>query len=466
MKTRFWHPRSLRWRLLLWHGLLLAVVLGGFGATLYEMEGRKLLQRADESLAGPLSELHRAMARGGRGPEPLDHPRPPPREFRLDESLAFTLKAAGVYYVVWSRTGARIGGSAEAPEDIAMPGSVEGFSLVPLHRSVGERREAFLHTPPGECLLAGRWITAERQAHRREGWLWLGLGAGILLTALGVDAWLLGRALRPIQSISAAAERIAGGALHERISEQSAAEEMAGLIAVLNRSFDRLEELIASQRRFTADAAHELRTPLTVLLTEMELALARERSGEEYRETLQVCARASERMEGLIDSLLMLARLDEGAGGMQAAPCDLHEIARDAVEALRPLSRQAGVQLDLEGEPARCSGDARLLGQIATNLIGNALRHNQSGGWARVSTGSDAQGVWLSVADNGPGIAAKDLPHLFERFYRADASRSRHSGGAGLGLAISQKLAALHGGKITVESKPGEGCVFTLRLPV
>ena len=465
MKTHWWNPRSLRWRLLLWHGLLLAVVLCGFGLTLYEMEGRKLLQRADESLAAPLSELHRALARGGRGPESLSNPRPPPRAFELEAGLAQRFAEQGVYYVAWSRTGQRIGGSADAPAEVTPPDVEVGPSLVQLQRSVGDRREAFLFTPPGECLLVGRWLTAEREAHRGEGWLWLGLGAGILLAALGVDAWLLGRALRPIKAISAAAERIAGGHLQERIPERGGVAEMAGLITVLNRSFGRLEELIASQRRFTSDAAHELRTPLTVLLTELESALTRERSGEEYQETLRVCARASRRMEGLIEALLMLARLDEGAAEMQRERCDLREVAREAVEAVAPLAAQSGIEMKVEGDAAICAGDARLLGQIASNLIGNAVRHQEGPGWVRVRTGRDGATVWLAVADQGPGIAAADLPRVFERFYRADASRSRHRGGAGLGLAISQRLAMLHGGEIQVESRPGEGSTFTLRLP-
>jgi two-component system OmpR family sensor kinase len=465
MRTRWWIPCSLRWRLLLWHGLLLALVLCGFGLTLFEMEGRKLLQRVDESLAAPLSEMHRALARSGRGPESPGNPRPPPRTFNVGAGLEEAFAAAGVYYVAWSRLGQRIGASENAPAGVAQPDPAAGPSLVPSHRSAGERREAFLFTPPGECLLVGRWITAERKAHHAEGWIWLGLGTGILLAAMGVDAWLLGRALRPMETISTAAEEIASGRLRERISGHGAVTEMAGLIAVLNRSFGQLEELVASQRRFTSDAAHELRTPLTVLLTELELARTRERSAEAYRETLRVCSRAARRMEGLIDSLLTLARLDEGAAELTKERCDLRAIAMEAVDALRPVADQAGIKVEVSGEAAFCAGDARLLSQIAANLIGNAVRHNEAGGWVRASTGGDAKGVWLTVADNGPGITAEDLPRVFERFYRADASRSRHRGGAGLGLAISQRLALLYEGEIRVESRPGEGCTFTLRLP-
>lgn len=465
MQARFRLPRSLRWRLLLWHAVLLSVVLSGFGLALFELEGRKLLQRADESLAGPLSALHQALARGGRGPEPLNTPRPPPTAFRLEKTEQDNLTAAGVYYAAWSRTGQRIGGSDDAPLDLVLPDGPEDAPLVPRHRTWGERREAFLFTPPGECLLAGRRITSELAEHRREGWLWLGLGAGILAAALGVDAWLLGRALRPLESISAAAERIAAGALQERISEQGAVVEMAGLIAVLNRTFGRLEELIASQRRFTADAAHELRTPLTVMMTEMELAMSRERSGEEYRKALEVCVRAARRMEGLIDSLLLLARLDEAGNGIAKEACDLRDIARESAAMFEGLAGQNGVELQTGGASAPCAGDARLLGQIVQNLVSNAVRYNRPGGWVRVTTGADAADVWLAVADSGPGIAEEDLPRVFERFFRADASRSRATGGAGLGLAISQRLAGLHGGRITVESRPGAGSTFTLRLP-
>jgi two-component system OmpR family sensor kinase len=465
-------PRAIRWRLLAWHVLLLAALLAGFGWTVHELEGRKVMQRVDGSLSGPLSMLHRALARGrdepggrGRVPGP-GQDLPPPRGLRLDKEAEAALAEPGMYYVAWSRTGERLAASANAPLEARLPDPSGGTPLVPVFQMAGERREAFIFTPPGECPMTGRAIGKELAEWRRDGWRLALLGGLILVAGVTVDGWLVGRALRPIGQISATADRIARGNLAERIGGADADSELGRLIAVLNQMFDRLQSVFDQQQRFTADAAHELRTPLTVLLAETQRALGRERDAGAYRETIEVCQRAASRMDGVIESLLALARI-EGDGESEGwERCDLCGIAGDAVKGAEALAAQSGVKIGCAGEPTVVRAREGQLTQIVTNLIANAIHYNQEGGEVRLAIRAEAGWGVLEVGDTGPGIAEAHLAHVFERFYRVDESRNRNRGGVGLGLAICQSLAVAQGGELSVKSRVGEGSVFTLRVPL
>jgi len=269
--------------------------------------------------------------------------------------------------------------------------------------------------------------------------------------------------LRPIENISAAAVKISAGDLSQRINVAEAESELGQLAAVLNSTFARLEAAFAQQQQFTADAAHELRTPVSVMLTQTQTALNRERSGAEYRETLEACQRASQRMRKLIESLLELARLDAGQETLKRLRFDLSQMANDCVELVRPLADERGVKILSELAPLEITGDSERLAQVVINLLTNAIQYNRSGGEARLKLESPGNLAVLTVADTGPGIPIEDLPHVFERFYRGDKSRS--SGNTGLGLAISKAIVEAHGGTIEVLSKPGAGTTFTVRLP-
>jgi heavy metal sensor kinase len=234
---------------------------------------------------------------------------------------------------------------------------------------------------------------------------------------------------------------------------------------MLNHTFARLQASFDRQAQFTADASHELRTPLSVMLTQTQTALARERTAAEYRESLTACQRAAQRMRRLTESLLTLARLDSGETATRREPCDLGRITSEAVELLRPLAEQQGVSLAVELAPAPCSGDAEQLAQVVTNLVTNAIYHNRPGGSVQVRLASQTGAVALSVCDTGQGIAPEDLPHIFDRFFRADQARSGASGRTGLGLAITKAIVEAHGGSIEVVSELGYGRTFTVRLP-
>jgi heavy metal sensor kinase len=327
-------------------------------------------------------------------------------------------------------------------------------------------REFVQPTSRGIVILVGRDIAADwAETQRLAGWL-AGAGAGVLLLGLAGGWWLTTRALRPITDISATAVKIAAGDLSQRISVDSTETELGELAGVLNSTFSRLEAAFAQQVRFTSDAAHELRTPITVMLTQTQTALARERNAAEYRETLEACRRASVRMRKLIESLLELARLDSGQEPIGRATFDLAQIVAEAVENIRPIASERPVAITTQLTPAMCQGSPERIAQVVTNLLANAIHYNQENGKIQVIVEVQIGFASLTVTDTGLGIAPEDLPHIFERFYRADKARTRARGHAGLGLSISKAIAETHGGTLAAASELGKGSVFTLRLPL
>jgi len=297
-------------------------------------------------------------------------------------------------------------------------------------------------------------------------WSLSGIGGLVLVLGLTGGWWLSTRAIRPIEDISATAVKIAAGDLSQRINVADTDNELGRLAGVLNSTFARLEAAFAQQGRFTADAAHELRTPVTVILTQVQTALKQERAAAEYRATVEACQRAAQRMRGLLESLLELARLDAGQEPMRTRRFDLARTVSDCVELVQPLAAERGIKIQSELPALEIVGDPGRLAQVFTNLLSNAIHYNKDHGEIRVSVQRRDGAALVTVADTGEGISEQDLPHVFERFFRADKSRSSAAGRNGLGLAISKAIVTAHGGGIEVESKPGAGATFTVRLPL
>lgn len=319
---------------------------------------------------------------------------------------------------------------------------------------------------PGEWVLVGRSNAAETDELRRVAMRLAGVGGAVLLLGLVGGWWIASRAIRPIDDISATAAKISGGDLSQRISVANTDNELGRLAGVLNATFAQLETAFARQRQFTSDAAHELRTPVAVMLTQVQSALTKERSGAEYRETIEACQRAAQRMRRLTESLLTLARLEAGPEAINRIRFDLAVTIRECVGLIGPLAAEHGVELICEIPPLEWEGDPERLAQVLTNLLTNAIQYNQPPGEVRVTARSSAGAIELTVADTGVGISAADLPHVFERFFRADKSRTGSTGHAGLGLAISKAIIEAHGGTIELTSQPGAGTTVTVRLPV
>jgi heavy metal sensor kinase len=318
--------------------------------------------------------------------------------------------------------------------------------------------------PSGETILAGCSIVPEIKQLRHTAWILFGVGGIILIFGLAGGGWFVSRALRPIENISAAAVKISAGDLSQRINVAEAESELGQLAAVLNSTFARLEAAFAQQQQFTSDAAHELRTPVSVMLTQAQTALNRERTAPEYRETMAACQRAAQRMRRLIESLLALARLDAGQEVLNRLQFDFSKTVSDCVEMVKPMAEERGVKISTELSPLEITGDSDRLAQVVTNLLTNAIQYNLPDGEVRVKLESQNGLAVLIVADTGAGISSEDLPCVFERFYRADKSRS--TGGNGLGLAISKAVVEAHGGTIEVASEENAGTTFIVRLPV
>lgn len=303
--------------------------------------------------------------------------------------------------------------------------------------------------------------------------LWSLLGA--LATCLAVGgvgaAWgsnrLARRLTRPLERIADGARAVSGASLSARIPEVSSDEELREVTGILNEMLGRLEAAFENERRFLADASHELRSPLANVRGTIEVALRRPRSGEEYRETLAASLDEIERLSRLVNALLTLSRADAGQLPYAYAPCRLAAVAEGAVKAHASRAAERGVRLELAAaEPFELLADADRLREVIDNLVDNALRYAPPDSAIVVSVRREGDRARLSVQDSGPGLSLDEQVHVFDRFYRADRSRSRHSGGTGLGLSIAKAIVDAHRGRLSVQSAPGHGCTFLVDLPI
>jgi signal transduction histidine kinase len=299
----------------------------------------------------------------------------------------------------------------------------------------------------------------------------------VLLAGVGLP--LVRASLAPLREIETTAAAIASGDLSRRIDHAVGNTEVGRLAEALDAMLASIEaaylaradgeaRALRSQdrmRRFIADASHELRTPLTSVrgLAEYGLQQGDGASPEELLRLMGLIAREAGRMGRLVDDLLLLARFDAGRA-LDRQPVDLASIAAEAVQQARIVA--AGRPITLEAaEPVIVDADKERLRQIIDNLIGNAIQHTRPGTPVTVTATGEPGSGWLTVADSGPGMTQEQASHVFERFYRTDDARTRARGGSGLGLAIAASLAAAHGGELTVDTQPGHGAAFHLRLP-
>ncbi len=278
--------------------------------------------------------------------------------------------------------------------------------------------------------------------------------------------FLAGRALAPIDQITRIARRISAEDLSRRLDLRLPDDELGRLAHTFDDMIARLDEAFRRQRQFTADASHELRTPLTSIKGQVEVTLSRERSPQTYREVLGTVNEEVDRLIRLVGSLLTLARADAGQIPIAKERVDLAGLVASVVEQVRPLAEERGVALEVATAPsATLEADEDLLLQLLLNLLDNAIKYTEKGGQVTVGWASRDGSMELRVRDTGAGIPPEQVPRIFDRFYRVDKARSRAEGGTGLGLSICRWIAEAHGGSISVESTPGTGSTFTLRLP-
>ncbi len=300
----------------------------------------------------------------------------------------------------------------------------------------------------------------------------------LIVAALG-GYWLAARAMRPVRQITRAAQTISATDLSQRLVIRRR-DELGELAATFDSMLDRLESAFARQRQFTADASHELRTPLAIIDLEASRALAAPRTQTEYERALATIQAENTYMARLVGNLLTLARADANQAITVSERIDLSDVALEVVERLAPLAHQSEITLQVGALPeAPIWGDRGLLGQALSNLIENAIKYTVGVGshvtlTTEIAERDGREWAVARVCDNGPGIAHEHLPHLFERFYRVDSARARSSldeaqpakDGAGLGLAIVNRVAQAHGGEFYVESSKGIGATFEVWLPL
>ena len=456
--------RSLRLRLTLWYVLLLAVILAGFSAGIYLTLQHNLNDGLDGTVENRANVLLDVL-RYENGSPTLDGvvSSSDPNEV---ESFIRVFDASGR-----STFDTSVAAGTVAVDQRAVEAALSGETR---SRNVDMGDETFrVRTLPIE------------QAGRISGALEVGESRGdvadtlrILLVILAVaypltlgvasfgGIFLAGRALSPIDRLTGLARRISAEDLSQRLDLKLPDDELGRLARTFDEMIARLEAAFRRQREFTADASHELRTPLTAIKGQVEVALGQPRDAGSYREVLQVVNEEVDRMIRLVGSLMTLARADAGQIPIAPEAVNLSQLVAAAAEQVRPVLDQRQVEMRLEPGPAvTLRADEDLLLQLLLNLLDNAGKHTPPGGRVTVgwTTANGRVEVW--VRDTGVGMAPEHLPHIFDRFYRADKARSRTAGGAGLGLSICRWIAEAHGGSISVESAPGQGTAFTVTLP-
>jgi two-component system OmpR family sensor kinase len=456
---------SIRWRLQIWHGAVLLIVLTAFGFTAYQLAFENRFRMIDRDLQKATDRLFQAcapMGDAGKGKSPPDFSKTP-----VEMLAMMNIPEPDDTYYAFLVNGAKLRASKNAPDEIPPPLSPsDGASI----RMRGVLREQVLSRSPNMSLVIGRSVATDLDDLHRLAWIMGLVGAAVAAFGLIGGWWIANGTIRPIKDISATASKIAEDNLAERIRIPNAGNELGQLAQTLNSTFDRLhaayeqlQRALKRQTDFTADASHELRTPVSVILAETTSTLSRDRTGEEYKESMESIQRSARRMRQLTESLLALARLDS-AHSSEHVRCDVKTITNEIVESLRPLAEQHKVNLSQDLSPMQMNANPEQIGQVIENLLSNAIHYNRPGGSSRIKVAMENGTPTIIVSDDGPGIPEQDLPHIFDRFYRADKSRSQSNGRVGLGLAITKAIVDAHKGSISVSSQPGKGSTFTVRF--
>ena len=435
------HRRSVRFRLTVWYAVVLAAGLSLFSALIWLSLRNRLMDEIDQELEARASQFERyfasesAHAAGDRLRDEL-------QEFcqALPPSSYVNLRGAGGFTFYYPVSGIR-------PES----------AVRTLRRQFTFNHDVF--DLEIEAPVAGAQHTLDLLRFL----LWSMIPVVIGIACLG-GAWLSGRALKPVKDITAAALTISIENLAERLPVPGTGDELARLTEVLNTMFARLESAVKTLSQFAADASHELRTPLAVIRTTAELALRRARTPESYRDSLQEVAAEAERMTRLVEELLILARSDAATAEMPLAAVDVREVLADVADEMRSLAEMRQIRLhalDSAG-PAIVAGNRPALHRLFLVLLDNALKFSRPGGEVLLKVENSESRVAVSIEDFGVGISENDLPHIFERFYRAD--RARTGGGHGLGLSLAKSIARVHGASIEVHSKERAGSRFQVNF--
>ena len=466
---------TIRQRLIVWYMSLLLVALTGFSGLLYVLLKNSLYSSADAALRSAAVNVARLNLQGSQGLWPLSSPRD-----LIERMLG--MESVNKYVQVIDITGLRAPDWLEASKNqfplsqVALRNAVQGKLTYETFRFFGPQPVRIITMPviaggrfTGNLVQVGASLeSVEESLEKLAFTLMLALPGVMLLASVG--GWFLAnQALKPVDRITRTARQIGAENLTQRIAVPETDDEIGRLAETFNEMLGRLGEAFGQIRAFTADASHELKTPLAILKGEIELALRRPRSTEEYQETLVSALEEIDRLTKITSDLLLLAKSDAGTLPIEYGDVNLSALVEDAAMLVQPLAEEK--QLIFEVLPGikdlHIEGDVFRLKQLVLNLIENAIHYTPEGGRIVVrATRANAFYAALQVSDTGIGIAEEDREKIFERFYRTDKARNRREGGTGLGLSIVKWVAESHGGKIELDSSPQRGSTFTVYLPM
>ena len=459
------NPRSIRFRLTAWYSTVLAFALGIFGLFTWFAVREILFHAVDETLADRVEGVRRFMDNqiGALSVE----------EIRDEFKEHSVLGPGGDLFQVCDATGIWLYRSASLENNevpIRLPAAVP-MAGVKEDRVVSGTSLRFLSR---QVTVLGKPYTVQVAAPTHElleglnvfRWALILLIPILLLTATAGGWWMSRWALQPVDQITATARSIGEQSLGKRLPVPDTQDELQRLSETLNQMLSRIEDAFRRVTQFTADASHELRTPVALIRTTSELALRKHRAESEYRDALDEVHTESVRTTELIENLLTLARADAGKATLDRTAVDLGSLVVEVSEQAEKLAHQKGIALvcDPPAETVTLAGDRGTLRRLFLILLDNAVKYTLPGGDIRVSVQSQVDTVTVAIQDSGIGIDAEDLPRIFERFYRSDKSRSRDSGGAGLGLSLAKWIAEAHHGGIQVESELDRGSIFRVVL--
>ena len=527
--------RSLRLRIQIWNGLILAAVIVVFGCLFYAQQRHIILQSCEEEvrtnvaiLANKLNAIPRNLlvdylvSKAGdqlpvelrrklvgfqrRGPEPnrprraRDMPPPstppqkdwlgfifgPPVDFitekieEFDRSLALPEAAFHQlgrrpqdqpYFAIFLFDGTPIKSTSYRLPLLPVVQSVDRLDSPVKELEIttirqGAQLEAFAPANLGTTVVVGRDIQFDLDRLTHTGW-WIA-GSGLVTWVLGLaGSWFLSRGTtRPITSIGRVAAEISESQLHGRIDVDAMDVEFVELSETLNKTFSRLEAAIARQRQFTSDASHELRTPLAVLQAQQELALSKPRTPEEYQTTLKTCVRAVERMNQLVESLLLLARVDSNQDNSEFESFDISRLIENELKNVEISASTNQVKLINQSTPLVIEARKTQIRCVVNNLLTNAIASCSKDDEVTIAVHQVDQSVAVRVIDTGEGISREDMGRIFDRFYRVNKERSRKKGGLGIGLSLCKSIVEHHDGTIQVTSELGTGTEFEFLLPI
>jgi heavy metal sensor kinase len=453
---------SIRWRLTLWYGTVLAAVLAGFGFSVYLLTQRGLQIRTSESLSNQMTVIEDQLARTQGQSVLRDR-----LERQYARHPAFDIQFSDGKGTIWMR-GDRIRDrglpSPSKPVD-AKREVFETFTVAGLGRFHMLSRLSSRFRVPLLVQVATSLRENDEQLAKLMTILLL-LGPLAVGCTLGGGYLLARQALAPVERMAATADEITATQLDRRLHEPNPDDELGRLACTLNGMIARLERSFEEVRRFTADAAHELRTPLAILRNEAEVALRIPRESEEYRDCLENMLEEIDHLSCLSEALLFLFREDAGPGARTVDVLNLAQIVRAVADDIKVVAAEQNLELSVEALwPCQVLGNAEQLRRLLFNLLDNAIKFTPAGGRISISVQRQKGQAKVIIADSGIGIAPEHLPRIFDRFYRVDSARSRRTGGSGLGLSICKSIAEAHQGAIEVVSELGSGTEVTLSLP-